>query len=565
MKLAGVFVSAMACAALSIGAIAVPAVALPARPYAPEALHGRIAGPLSPGATIKVHVLLAGRHEEELDRFIAMQNAPGSGSFGHYLTPQEFGAYFGADPGTYARAIALLRASGFQIVDLANNRRDIVAQAPASTVASFFQTPIDLHVEGTRTFYAARYEPVLPPALHAELVTGLDDYHLMHSHMRTNPHKIIGGYFSWAPNDVAVAYDLNPLYAAGLSGKGITMANATSGAATASDLAHFQSTFGLPAARLITTPIDGGISTSGNGESTLDVDWATATARNVTFNQVVAHTTANNQFDDVYKYIVDTLGATTHVVTTSWGTCERDMSRSEMALDNGYFKQAAAEGQWWFSAAGDNGTDDCEDGSTRSVSVDFPGSSPYVVSVGGTNLHATISGGNVTAYKNETVWAYGNCSYSGGGSNGAGGGGKSIIFTKPSYQNGLTPNDGWRDVPDVSLISDDVNDGLFVYQGGIQGGNGGTSEAAPQWAGLLAIVEQKKGNYKNVMDPHVRLYQLYASSKRSSYFHDVVGGNNGVPSCAGDIAVFGGYNAVAGYDLASGIGSYIGASLVNGY
>jgi kumamolisin len=240
-----------------------------------------------------------------------------------------------------------------------------------------------------------------------------------------------------------------------------------------------------------------------------------------------------------------------------------------MALNNGYFKQAVAEGQWWFSASGDQGTDDCQDGSTRSNSVDFPGSSPYVVSVGGTNVKATISKGAVTKFDSESVWEYGNCSEADGlSSDGAGGGGKSIVYTKPSYQTALTPKDGRRDVPDVSLLADDVNDGLWIYQssgGGLLFGVGGTSDAAPQWAGLLAIVEQRKANYKNVVDPHVRLYALAATSKHASYFNNVTGGNNGVPSCAQDIAVYKGYTAVTGFDLATGIGSYIGHPLVETY
>lgn len=568
----GVF--GLAAGTLLLGAAWAPAAPV-SRGLTPEAMHGRILGAVPAQTPIKVHVLLPGLHEAELDRLIELQNTEGSSAYGHYLTPEEFGRYFGADPASYANAIATLRANGFTIVDLANNRRDIVASAPAAAVSAFFHTPIDQHVERGRAFYAARFTPLIPAALHAEVVTGLDDYHVLHSHRHVRPQFTTGGgYFSWSPGDVAVAYDLGPLYTAGLTGKGITIANATSGAASASDLAKFQKYFGLPAAQLASTGIDGALSSScgsgcDNGESTLDVDWATAIARNATFHQVVANMPQNNEFDDVYKYIVDTLGKTTHVVTTSWGGCEQDTESSELTLDNGYFKQAVAEGQWWFSAAGDNGVDDCDDGTTKANSVDFPGSSPYVISVGGTNVHATInSKGAITKYDSESAWEYGNCSGTDGlSSNGAGGGGKSIVYTKPTYQTALTPKDGRRDVPDVSLLSDDVNDGLFIFQtpGDIQGGNGGTSEAAPQWAGLLAIIEQKKASYTKVVDPHVRLYALAGSSTHASYFHDVTSGNNGVPACAEDIAVFKGYTAATGFDLATGIGSYIGAPLVDAY
>jgi kumamolisin len=561
---------------LAGGAIFLAATCGPAaaasRSLTPEAMHGSITGSVPVRVPVKIHVLLPGLHEDELDRLIELQRTEGSAAFGHYLTPEEFGRYFGADPTLYANALATLRANGFTIVDLAKNRRDIVAVAPAATVSAFFKTPLDEHVERGRAFYAARFAPVIPAALHAQIVTGLNDYHQLHSHMRKRPRFLIGTQFSWSPADVAVAYDENPLYSAGLTGKGITIANATSAAATASDLSHFQSEFALPAATLVSTPIDGPLSTScgsgcDNGESTLDVDWATATARDATFHQVVASTPSGNDFDDVYKYIVETLGKTVHVVTTSWGACEQDQDPSEQALDNGYFKQAVAEGQWWFSAAGDNGTDDCEDGSTKQTSIDFPGSSQYVVSVGGTNVHAEISkAGAVTKYDSERVWAYGNCSETDGfSSNGAGGGGFSRVYSKPSYQTALTPKDGRRDVPDVSLLSDDVNDGLWIYQGGLSGGNGGTSEAAPQWAGLLAIVEQRKANYMNVVDPHVRFYALGAAANHITYFNDVAVGINGVPACAEDITTFGGYAAVTGYDAATGLGSFRAYPLVNAY
>lgn len=569
--------AAIALAAFGIGMTAAPASAAvraqgisaaAVRTLTLEAMRGQRIGALSPGSTVKVHVLLYGRNENQLERFIQMQNTPGSSVYRQYLTPQQFGNMFGADRATYARSVAMLRAYGFTIDELANNRRDIVAHAPAAVVSRFFATPIDLRTENGRTFYAARYEPLIPSGLPAELVSGLNDYRVLHSHMTTRPQQIINNYFSWSPADVALAYDLDPLYSHALTGKGITIANATSGAASPTDFAQFQSIFKVPGSTLVSTPIDGALSEVGNGESTLDLDWATATARGATFHQVVAHSAAGNDFDDVYKYIVDSLGASTHVVTTSWGACEPEQAGSEVALDESYFKQAAAEGQWWFAAAGDGGTDDCGYGYTTKVSVDFPGSSPYVVSVGGTDVHATIStAGLITKYNSESVWEYGNCTYGNGyNSNGAGGGGKSAFYPKPAYQTALTPKDGRRDVPDVSLLADDVNDGLFIYQGRLRGGNGGTSEAAPQWAGLMAIIEQKKANYKNVQDPHYRLYALAASSSHALLFHDVIGGNNGVPACAGDYGhVFAGYNAIPGYDTASGIGSYIGASLVDAY
>jgi subtilase family serine protease len=543
-------------AVAALAGYAVPADATPVAPqYSAAAQRGAFLRPLASNAPIDVYISLPGQHANEIDRFIALLGTPGSPGYGRHLTPEAFGRYFGAAPAIYARAVATLRARGFVIDDLPANRTDIVAHAPAAVVSAFFGTPLDLRIDRGRTYFANRFAPVMPAALSGAAVSGLDDYFAHHPMLRRNPRTSINGQFSWAPADLAAAYDLNPLYAAGLDGKGVTIANATSGAATAAALAYFQRRFRLPAAKLVTTPIPAtqSLSRVDNGESTLDVDSALGVAREATFDQVVARTTSNHNFDLTYSYIVNNLGKSVHIVTTSWGVCERDFQgTASLTIDEKLFAQALAEGQYWFSASGDNGSDDCEQGG-HTPSVDFPGSSPYVISVGGTNVAGKIAGGVVTAWQGETTWQYAN-------SNGASGGGKSILYPKPAYQTALTPRDGVRDVPDVSLLADDVNDGMWVAIGNpprLQAGWGGTSEAAPQWAGFLAIVAQHKGS-SPLIDPHVRLYQLAASAQYKNTFHDVTQGNNAAPG-------FAGFTAGRGFDLATGLGSYIGAALLAAY
>jgi kumamolisin len=535
-----------------------------ARTLALPELHGSYLGRLPGGTPVDLYIRLAGRHDDQLDAFANAVMTPGSPYYGRYLTPEEFGSYFGADPFVYARTIQALRMRGFTIDDLLENRTDIVAHAPAAAVEALFQTPLDQRREAGRTFYTARYEPVLPRGLRIVAVSGLEDYHVLHPMSRHNPNVIINGNFSWGPDDVAAAYDLDPLYDQNLDGKGVTIANATCGAATTSDLAIFQNKFSLPAAQLVSTsePKGHALSTScgrnggyGNGESSMDTDWSLGVAREATLHQVVAAGPSNHDFDLVYGFIVNHLGSTVHVVTTSWGVCERDIKgTASLSIDEKLFAQAVAEGQHWFASSGDNGTDDCLDGGTA-VSVDFPGSSPYVMSVGGTNVRGKIRRGDVAAWRGETVWQESN-------SNGATGGGASILYPKPAYQRALTPNDGARDVPDVALIADDVNDGLWIVQGGqLQGDWGGTSESAPQWAGLMAIIEQRHHGGR-VADPHTRLYQLAATKNYPLLFHDIVSGNNGVRDSYGS---FPGYNAGPGFDLCTGLGSFIGAELVKAY
>lgn len=528
------------------------------------ALHGSIVGAYPTHATMEIYVRLQGRNETQIDDFITALNTPGSPYFRRYLTPQQYANYFGADPATYASAIASLRKAGFVIESLPANHTDIIASAPEQTVSAYFSTPIDVRQEGSRVFFANRFEPLFPRELRAEAVSGLDDYVQYHPHIVRRPNVLVNGSFSWGPSDIATAYDLNPLYADKLDGSGVTIANATCGAALPSDLAIFQKKFGIGGS-LLTKGVGGGVTTRcgpyDNSESTLDVDSALGVARGATFQQVVAHGPSNADFDKAYSYIVNTLGSTVHVATTSWGGCEASVRGTpSLTVDEKLFAQAATEGQIWFAAAGDNGTDDCDGYPKYSkVSVDYPGTSKYVVDVGGTNVRAAISAsGNVTRRINETVWQFSN-------SSGASGGGKSVLFAKPSYQRKLTPKDAVRDVPDVALLADPSNDGMWVAKNGVlQGGWGGTSEAAPQWAGLLAIVVQRNGN-KAVQDPHARLYALAATAKYDELFYDITKGNNGVPPGDDPYGTYPGYNAGRGYDLCTGLGSFNGAKLVKAY
>jgi kumamolisin len=538
---------------------AMPAV----RPLTLASTRGTYAGPLAPGEPVSILVRLAGKRDAELDRFVESLQS-GASLSPRYLTPQEYGSYFGADPLVYGRAIAALRSAGFTIDDLPANRTDIVAHAPASRVAAFFATPLDRRVENGRVFFTARYEPLIPPALAAVAISGLDDYVQFHplGFHRRSPHGKVNG--SWTPADLAGGYNLNPLYAKGLDGKGTIIANVTCGAALASDVATFQAHFGLPNVPMVSTAVGGslqtGCATYGNGESSLDAASATSIARGATFHQVVAHGLSNHDFDLAYEYVVNNLGSSVHVATTSWGVCERYMGKTELTIDEGDFKQAEAEGQFWFAASGDYGTDDC--GAKGPISVDYPGSSPYVISVGGTNITGKTNGG-VVSWASETTWQYTSSDDSG-----ASGGGESILYAKPPYQKGVTPSKyTMRLVPDVALIADPGNDGVYLcINGQIEDDAGGTSEASPMWAGFLAIVEQNKiAKRQKLIDPHVRLYQLAKTSAYKSVFHDIVSGYNGAPAGTDPYGTFPGYYAGPGFDLTTGLGSFNGAPLLAAY
>ena len=194
--------------------------------------------------------------------------------------------------------------------------------------------------------------------------------------------------------------------------------------------------------------------------------------------------------------------------------------RPSTSLDQTYLATGAATNVAVTVSTGDNSL------------AAFPASSPNVIGVGGTALHAT----GTNNYGYETAWG-------GLATNGAGGGGTTAFFTNPSFQtsNGVTNYNGHRNLPDVSLIADPVT-GVSVYDSydtSSNGGNpwtqiGGTSLASPVFAGELAIVQQHRVAASkpilNSVQINNALYGLYNSPSYSTYFHDITQGTNSEPA-----------------------------------
>lgn len=259
-------------------------------------------------------------------------------------------------------------------------------------------------------------------------------------------------------------------------------------------------------------------------------------------------------------------------------------------------QQANAQGITVVSSSGDSGAAACEPARTSTsaetgLAVGFPASSPYVTGVGGTEFSEGAAsywsatngptGGSALSYIPETAWNDGN--YGSGlepdlmGT----GGGVSTLFPKPAWQTGVgVPNDGFRDVPDVSLAASPDHDGyLFCSANSCLSGYadanrqlhivGGTSVSAPALAGIVALLNQKTGSAQGNINPS--LYALASFSNDA--FHDITTGNNQVPCSPGtkDCPGFAGqttpammgYVAGPGYDQVTGLGSIDAYNLVN--
>ena len=514
-----------------------------------------------------------------LDALVEAQQDPSSPQYQQWLTPDEFGAEFGASDTQLAQVTSWLAAHGFAIDEIPPGRRLVVFSGTAGQVFDAFRTEIHNYRVNGAMHIANASDPQIPAAL-AGVVDGvvtLNDFRRT-SQVATQrpfaaqPEYSAGSTHDIFPADFATIYDLNPLYSAGTTGSGAAIAIAGRSNVSLSDVATFRSIAGL-AANAPSVTVDGadpGLVASDQLESTLDTEWSGAVAPAATITLVVAASTATTDGIDLASaYIVN--HATAPVVSVSYGTCEREMGTAELAFYNNLWEQAASQGMSVFVASGDAGAAGCQSGSSTtgtSAAVNGLCTSPYVTCVGGTEFN---EGANAARYWSATnSAAYGSAlgtipeevwnesALDGGAGMWASGGGASVVYAQPAWQqnvSGTAAAGGMRAVPDVSLSAAD-HDGYFMVENGAFWIVSGTSVASPSFAGVMALVTAKE-NGKGQGSANPRLYALTAAVPDP--FHPTPSGNNTVPGVAGFSA------DGATYNLATGLGSVDGALLVNGW
>jgi pseudomonalisin len=502
-----------------------------------------------------------------LDQLVAAQHDPASPYYHQWLTPEDFGQRFGVAESDVQTVVRWLESHGMQVEEVTNGRRLILFSGNAGQVAQAFHTQIRRYQVNGEIHFANSTDPQIPQAL-APVVVGpvsLHDFQSASTHVAMGapaPNYTSGGSHYLAPADLATIYDVNPLYSAGLDGSGQTVAIVGRTNIHLSDVRTFRSTFGLPAndPQIIINGADPGIiSTGEETEAILDVEWSGAMAKNATIKFVVSPSTSTDGVSLSAQYIVNHNIAP--VMSTSFGLCEAYEGSGGNAFWNSLWQQAAAEGITAFISSGDSGAAGCDSGGassgTHGTGVNGLCSSPYSVCVGGTQFNDTASPGtywrstntsgtaaSALSYVPEVVW-----NESAGGGLWSGGGGASIIYSKPSWQTGPgVPADGKRDVPDVSLAAA-VHDGYLIYINGSLQLVGGTSAASPAFAGLMSLVVQNSGARQGNANPaFYSLASLQQLAGGAAVFHDITGGNNTVPGVSG-------FSASTGYDRASGLGS----------
>ncbi len=558
-------------------------------------------------SAVTLHFSLTDSQQADLTQLLVDQQNPSSPSYHKWLTPQQYGARFGLSSADLAKVQAWLTGKGLKIVEVPAGMNYIVASGSLPQVESAFNTRIHSFSENGERHISNVTDPVLPSAIATVVagVTGLNDFTpRTRAVMRPRYTASISNttYHFLAPGDFHTIYNINPLLQQGINGTGIKIAIAGQTDISLSDVAAFRTAAGLPAnaPQVVQVPnqyISGTRSTGDLGEAHLDVEWAGAVAPNATILFVTVGANQNAGVFDALNYAVSSNQAP--IISVSYGGCESSWSQSDVATLNLIFQQANAQGITIVGPSGDSGATDCDVAGLASegLAVDFPASSPFVTGAGGTMFTADTSdpgtywnssnsgtsNGQYTSsakqYIPEGPWNE-TTSASGLDAGGAGGGGVSGIFSKPAWQTGLgVPNDGARDVPDISLAAAANHDGYLICEQGSCTNNsfnpsnssnsgvvGGTSAASPAFAGMLALLEQKLGT-GGLGNVNPTLYGL--ANTVANVFHDITSGNisvpciQGTPNCPNGGST--GYSAGTGYDLASGLGSIDANSMVTNW
>ena len=504
--------------------------------------------------------------EQELAAFNKRQYDPKSADFHHWLHASEFGRLYGPSDADITAITSWLQNSGFAIDLVSKGRVSIEFTGTVAQVQDAFH--VEMHryeVKGVEHIANDR-DASIPEAL-APVVRGiasLHDFFPKHQSVlgryvkrdaRTGKVSPVEGIsysdinlkssgprpqYSFpdpnvgdvtnediAPYDFAAMYNLTPLWKAGITGKGVSIAIAAETDINLTDVATFRKFFGLSGftgtAKLVINGTDPGTVQGAVTENTLDAEWAGASAPDANVLVVVTGGTATS-FGGLLsiEYIID--NETASIMSGSYGTCEAGLGSAANANLNSIYQQGSTEGISLFESAGDQGSTGCDNSDATSfpapaqygLQVNGFVSSPYITGVGGTDIvwqedpystywtANTANNSSAIGYIPEIPWNS-TCTssyllkyvYTGESSSEqlcndaynagldqlisvvGGSGGKSSClnysgnlatcsgaYAKPSWQKGTgVPSDGVRDVPDVSLFA----------SAGLPDGNGGSA------------------------------------------------------------------------------------------
>jgi hypothetical protein len=521
---------------------------------APQVLRGHVPGPvphlaplghLDGAKQLHLAIALPLRNQPALTRLLQDIYDPASPNYRRFLTSEQFAGQFGPTEGDYQAVIGFAKSHGLTVTAQHSNRVLLDVSGPVSAIEKALNVALQTYQHPTeaRQFFAPNVEPSLDLAVPIEHVEGLDNFALPKSRIQIRPavqpgdavpltgSSPTGGYMG---NDFRNAY----VPGSALTGTGQTVGLLQFDGYTTSDITYYESVAGLPNVPLTNVLLDGfsGTPTGSGGEVEVSLDIEMCVSMAPGLSKIIVYEAGPSGLwhDILNRMATDNLAKQ---LSCSWYI----PGGAKDTVADGIFQQMAAQGQSFFSASGD--------ADAFAGLIPFPGDTPYITEVGGTTLTTASVGG---AYSSETVWNW--------GGNVGSGGGISTQYTIPTWQQGISmaSNQGsttMRNVPDVALTADNV----YVRADGANQTVGGTSCAAPLWAGFTALVNQQAtgSGYASVGFINPAVYNIGIGASYTNAFHDTTAGNNFNSSSPAK------FSAATGYDLCTGWGTPTGTALIN--
>ena len=626
-----------ACAAAFLGAAAAANQPLGSQP--------QDAGTTASSTLITTSIILNVTNLPALEKYVAETGTPGSRNFENFLTVNQFVQQFAPSNKAIKGFVKFLESYGITVNEVYPDNLDINVTGTAAQLNAALSTQLHDYTSNGARFHRPAWKYVLPSEYASMVlaIPGLSNQpssarpravHLGEGHYAgMSPAKVTwptNGTASGVPQDYTVGdaanfYDFNPLYHAGIDGKGQTIGIMTFANFNQADVYAYWQDIGLKvkANRITVVPVDGGTPVAagvGDNETSLDIEQSGGLAPQAKMRVYVAPNTLNAFLDVFYTAASDNKADT---VSISWGQAEEDyFAAVNGGVDYTYLLTAvhqallegAAQGQSYFTSAGDAGAYDVNDSNnspsppfSEQLTVDAPGSDPAITSAGGTTVAATEPGIPQAGCPNITInqeqvwgWDYIATDWAGCLANlgltaqdlfpSGGGGGVSSFWAVPWYQqftqgiqltqpgqsliyypnypsttgaellNTLPANFAGRNEPDLSFNADPQTGYIVVdctdfpaasNPGCAQGGWGGTSFVAPQLNGMTALIDEASGGRVGLLNPVVYALQTQGW---------IAYGKNGPfkDITAGDNWF---YHGVPGYDDGAGIGTVNAANL----
>lgn len=494
---------------------------------------------------LRLDIVLPLRDQEGLDSFVKELYNPASPFYRKFLTVSEFTDRFGPSQEDYDTVIQFAKDHGFKVVGGSRDGMDIQIEGSVANIEKTFNISMQMYKDAkeNRIFYAPDREPTVDLPFSLWHISGLDNYSIPHPRYKYREQELgeprattgSGPQNSFLGSDMRAAY-YGVKGPSALTGAGQHLGLLEYAGTNLIDLYTYLKNIGQTNRVPITLLSTDGTPTScvhpscDDAEQTLDMTQALGMAPGLASLVMYIGSTDTAIFSSMVSHnpLPTTIGC-------SWGWTPADPNTL-----NPYWVRMMAQGQTFFAASGDDSTWE-KTGKAEA----WPADSPYVVSVGGTDLITTGPGG---AWQSETAW-----SHSGGG-------------VSPDN----VPIPPWQTIPGV--INSRNNGSQFLRNGPDVAANanftfyvcanqkpctanhfGGTSFAAPMWAAYIALANQQTAAVHHTTLGFIShtLYYLGASSVYGIVFHDVIFGQSGI------------YSAVPGYDLVTGWGSMKGPNLIN--